>query len=182
MRRAASGIARCLKATPSKYHLESPCWPISRNRSTCGVATASLSSFQLVQSDHLIRNISAFGAAASSPSRRHLSSKASSDSSPESSHAASGSAESPTAASSLQTLASSEGASKSLTGPRITSKKGYLDRENMIRETQKAIRQYYKEGMYQVRLLCMSMHHVMAWVILPRTYRYGRVFSLKAYL
>lgn len=48
------------------------------------------------------------------------------------------------------TLSSSEGVSQSLTGPRITSKKGYLDRENMIRETQKAIRQYYKEGAYQV--------------------------------
>lgn len=48
-------------------------------------------------------------------------------------------------------LVSSEGSTKSLlTGPRITSKKGYLERETMIRETQKAIRQYYKEGMYQV--------------------------------
>lgn len=52
--------------------------------------------------------------------------------------------------SAVPTLASKEGASKSLTGPRITSKKGYLERENMIRETQKAVRQYYKEGMYQV--------------------------------
>lgn len=52
----------------------------------------------------------------------------------------------------LNTLVSSEGASPSLlTGPRITSKKGYLERENMIRETQKAVREYYKEGMYQVR-------------------------------
>eukprot|EP00752_Nemacystus_decipiens_P003102 g2873.t1 len=50
----------------------------------------------------------------------------------------------------LNTLVSSEGASPSLlTGPRITSKKGYLERENMIRETQKAVREYYKEGMYQ---------------------------------
>lgn len=52
--------------------------------------------------------------------------------------------------SAVPTLASKEGASKSLKGPRITSKKGYLERENMIRETQKAVRQYYKEGMYQV--------------------------------
>lgn len=51
----------------------------------------------------------------------------------------------------LNTLVSSEGASPSLlTGPRVTSKKGYLERENMIRETQKAVREYYKEGMYQV--------------------------------
>lgn len=57
-------------------------------------------------------------------------------------------------------LVSSEGASKSLTGPRITSKKGYLDRENMIRETQKAIRQYYKDGMYQVRMPAVLIHTI----------------------
>ena len=51
----------------------------------------------------------------------------------------------------VKTLVSSEGASPSfLTGPRIPSKKGYLERENMIRETQKAVREYYKDGMYQV--------------------------------
>lgn len=87
---------------------------------------------------------------------RRFSSKASSDNpsgaAPESeAESESGAAESATSTP-PNALVSSEGASPSLlTGPRVTSRKGYLERENMIRETQKAVREYYKEGMYQVR-------------------------------
>lgn len=84
---------------------------------------------------------------------RRLSSKSPSVEPPGASDPEAESGQSPAAeAAPVNTLVSSEGSSPSLlTGPRVTSKKGYLDRENMIRETQKAIREYYKEGMYQVR-------------------------------
>lgn len=98
-------------------------------------------------------NNSAVAAAPTASQCRRLSSKSPSGEPFGASDPKAESGQSPAAeAAPVNTLVSSEGSSPSLlTGPRVTSKKGYLDRENMIRETQKAIREYYKEGMYQVR-------------------------------
>ncbi|CAN0316091.1 unnamed protein product [Ectocarpus sp. 12 AP-2014] len=152
MRRAATGVANCLRvvsasgsrATPAvlggchgvEYGLSSAMWPSVHTGSSCkNSATAA----------------AAVPAATPSHDRR-LSSKSSSGKPTEAADEAGSEPEKflEVESTPVNTLVSSEGSSPSmLTGPRVKSKKGYLEREGMIRETQKAVREYYKEGMYQ---------------------------------
>lgn len=152
MRRAASSVGRCLGV------VSTPGLKITLARAArhhVGQHGRSLAPFSSVPTGARTNaNLApAFVAAAAPSNRRYLSSKSPSDEQPEvvGSPKAADESSAASEAAPVNTLVSSEGASPSmLTGPKITSKKGYLDRENMIRETQKAIREYYKEGMYQV--------------------------------
>lgn len=152
MRRAANGIAKCLRAASTEGLRASSTAAVCRNGRQHASCTATFPSLSGCATGN--NNLTTAAFVPSAYHSRRFSSKASSDEpsgAAADSEAESGS--SPGAESTpLNTLVSSDGASPSLlTGPRITSKKGYLERESMIRETQKAVREYYKEGMYQVR-------------------------------
>lgn len=148
MRRAVSGLAKSLRVLSVPSHKEA----LWCSGSSCRVSYSGLSSVRI---DHVIARDTGSGV---SVQGRHLSSKRSSPESLKSSASEKVSVQSSTQSDTSLSLISSEGSTKSLlTGPRITSKKGYLERENMIRETQKAIRQYYKEGMYQVTAVCVDV-------------------------
>lgn len=145
MRRAASGLAKSLRVLSAPCHKESSGGALWHSNRSCRAHSALLSS---ARTEHVIawNTDSVF-----SVQGRHLSSRPSSPESVTLSASKKESVQSSTKPDTSVSLVSSEGSTKSLlTGPRITSKKGYLERETMIRETQKAIRQYYKEGMYQV--------------------------------
>lgn len=149
-RAAASGIATCVRA------VSSPGTKASLARVVCqnGRACDPHSTIGMFARSNSTGCPSWNSTAATSQVGRLLSSRSSSfdKASEEVSDSKVGSGQSSTAeATPAKTLVSSEGSSPSLlTGPRITSKKGYLEREGMISETQKAVREYYKEGMYQV--------------------------------
>lgn len=153
MRRATSGIATCLRVVLAPVSREKSFRAAWHNGRPWGAQPALFSSIQtdcmMTCSSNVLSPAALLG--------RRLSSKSSSGSSAESTkspEAMDTSALSSTEPPPTSTLASSDGVSQSLSGPRVSSKRGYLEREGMIRETQQAVRQYYKEGMYQVRCLC----------------------------
>ncbi|CAM9919827.1 unnamed protein product [Laminaria digitata] len=148
MRRATSGIATCLRVVSTPVPRARSCRAAWHNGRPCGVHTAL---FPSIQTDSMI-TCSGNVLSPTTSLGRSLSSKSSSGPSAESIKAPEvkdSSAQSSTGPSPTSTLASSDGVSQSLSGPRVSSKRGYLEREGMIRETQQAVRQYYKEGMYQ---------------------------------
>lgn len=150
MRRATSGIATCLRVVSTPVPRARSCRAAWHNGRPCGVQPAL---FPSIQTDSMI-TCSGNVLSPTTSLGRSLSSKSSSGPSAESikePEVKDSSAQSSTDRSPTSTLASSDGVSQSLSGPRVSSKRGYLEREGMIRETQQAVRQYYKEGMYQVR-------------------------------
>lgn len=153
MRRATSGIATCLRVVSAPVSRERSCRAAWHNGRPWGVQPALFSSIQTDSMMTCSRNVLSPAALLG----RRLSSKSSAGSSAvstKSPEAMDTSAPSSTEPPPTSTLASSDGVSQSLSGPRVSSKKGYLEREGMIRETQQAVRQYYKEGMYQVGCSC----------------------------
>lgn len=159
MRRATSSIATYLRVVSTPVSRERSCRAAWHNGKPWGVQPALFSSIHtdsmITCSGNVLSPTTSLG--------RGLSSKSSPGSSAErtkSPQAIDTSAKSSTEPPPTSTLASSDGVSQSLSGPRVSSKKGYLEREGMIRETQQAVRQYYKEGMYQVRCSCWFHRHV----------------------
>lgn len=171
MRRAASGLAKSLRALSAPCHKESSAGTLWHSNGSCRAHSALLSGGR---TDHVLRwNTDS----ACSVQGRHLSGKPSSPESVALSASKKESVQSSTKSDASLSLVSSEGSTKSLlTGPRITSKKGYLERETMIRETQKAIRQYYKEGMYQVQRTVEQYDIIEYALMLTKLVDYTLVF------
>lgn len=162
MRRvAASGIAACIRSVRSPAPRASLAGVVHGNGKARG-PSYTFGTFAGSSDTDSLSSWNKSAPAATLKQGMRLSSKSSSDeSSEQASDSKIGSEQSSAADAALaNTLVSSAGSSPSLlTGPRITSKKGYLEREGMISETQKAVREYYKAGMYQV-----SRHALIRYV------------------
>ncbi|CAN0074946.1 unnamed protein product, partial [Ectocarpus fasciculatus] len=153
MRRAATGVANSLRVVSASGSRATPAVFIGRHGWGYGPSSAMRPSVHTGSGWKNSPTAAAAAVPAATPSHgRRLSSKSSSGKPTEAADEAGSKPEKSLEVEStpVNTLVSSEGSSPSmLTGPRVKSKKGYLEREGMIRETQKAIREYYKEGMYQ---------------------------------
>lgn len=166
MRRAATGVANCLREVSASSSRATPAVLVGRHGWEYGPSSTMWPSVH-AGSGWTNSTTAAAGALAATPSHgRRLSSKSSSGKPTEAADETGSAPEKSLEVEStpVNTLVSSEGSSPSmLTGPRVKGKKGYLEREGMIRETQKAVREYYKAGMYQVRRGRRLVFLMQAW-------------------